>query len=393
MVAGVPRPRPSTPFATCPTEPLFSTDGAPRRRGPTAAAPVCVLLSTVLLVACKPRDEIRTYETEPTAPPAAAVDADELAAQLDHFLVAIVPGDQQAWFLKLSGRAGAIERHSDEFIDLLASLDPSGERPTWTLPEGWEEKPATEMRLATLVVPDSDGPLELAISSLPQTGTWDSFVFQNTTRWLRQLGQPPLAPKTLARLVRLEKTQGPEATVLHLRGRLAPSGMGAMPGGHPPVSANDKEAQAEAAPQPEGGLTYTTPDGWRPGMMSSVRKAAFRVPGEAGEAEVTVTQFPAPPGSPMADLQGNIDRWIGQLGATAGTVEPQTEPVTVSGTEGTLVTLVGDAPEPSAPAMLSAMVPQDGNMWFFKLAGPRSIVEEQRTHFQQFLDSVTLPTQ
>ena len=94
-------------------------------------------------------------------------DADELAAQLDHFLVAIVPGDQQAWFLKLTGRADAVERHRDEFLQLLASFDPSGDRPAWTLPEGWEERPSTEMRLATLVVPDPGGPLELAVSSLP----------------------------------------------------------------------------------------------------------------------------------------------------------------------------------------------------------------------------------
>ena len=69
---------------------------------------------------------------------------------------------------------------------------------TWTLPDGWTAKPASGMRLATLVIPTPGTTLQASITEFGGT------TASNINRWRTQIGLPPLAeseiPATLQQI-------------------------------------------------------------------------------------------------------------------------------------------------------------------------------------------------
>ena len=163
-------------------------------------------------------------------------------------LVAVVPQDDKAWFFKLVASGDVIEPLREPFQPFIASLElqPGDALPKWELPSGWEQRAGGPMRLATIDVPAGDKKLELAVSTLPLSDPWESFVEVNVNRWMGQLQQPPLPAEVVAKLVRTEAIKsGQRATLLELVGKMAATGgmAGAMPPGHPPV---------DAAPAPAG---------------------------------------------------------------------------------------------------------------------------------------------
>jgi len=86
----------------------------------------------------------------------------------------------------------------------------------------------------------------------------------------------------------------------------------ALPPGHPPASAADA-----VPPVPQGagvgsnGLTWAVPPGWKGETpSSSMRRAQYRVPGAAGDAECVVFYFGPGQGG---DAASNAKRWAGQF--------------------------------------------------------------------------------
>jgi len=140
-------------------------------------------------------------------------------------------------------------------------------------------------------------------------------------------------------------------------------------------------------------LAYEMPEGWLPGRMSMMRKAAFLLPGGGASDEVTVTRFPDSPGTQMADVFANVRRWAGQVGAsvTSESLEDLTEPITVSGIKGTYVELTSPAERVPPVALYVAMIERKGQVWFFKMVGSRELVSSQRDAFREFLSSVKFP--
>jgi hypothetical protein len=61
------------------------------------------------------------------------------------------------------------------------------------------------------------------------------------------------------------------------------------------------------------GLTFTTPDGWKPiATSSSMRVAQFALPraaGDAQDAELVLYYF----GGTGGTVEANIDRWVAQM--------------------------------------------------------------------------------
>ena len=57
----------------------------------------------------------------------------------------------------------------------------------WTLPAGWSAKPASGMRLATIIIPQEESSLEAAIFEL------GGDIAGNINRWRGQIGLPALA--------------------------------------------------------------------------------------------------------------------------------------------------------------------------------------------------------
>ncbi|MCA9230551.1 MAG: hypothetical protein KDA57_07865 [Planctomycetales bacterium] len=352
---------------------------------------VCFFVT--LYQGCKPTEEIRVYSVPRSSPPGKPLDASEVASLLDHTLAAIVPQDDKAWFFKLTGRAPAIGRQRDAFVQFLATVvlaENNSETPSWQIPEGWQEKPASEMRLATLVVPDEEGPLEVAISSLPYAGDWKTFLVPNVNRWLRQLEEPPLDESTILKLVKEVKLQNGTATTIELVG-LAPKQSSGDPHagvvGAPPLD----NAGPPPAPTSNTALEYDTPSGWSPGRTSEMRKAAFRIVEGESQAEVTVIDLPASGGSQVTDVAANMARWAGQVGLTelgAEGLQKLIEPVTVDGAKGSYAELVSPATAERPLAMLVAMVVHNEKVWFFKMSGEVGLVQAQREAFRSFLASV-----
>ena len=246
--------------------------------------------------ACQPAAEITTYTAERTAPPRPVFEAAQVASQLDRIWAAMLPLDETAWFFKVSGPAERVTAHRAEFQEFLASLGkgPSAEKPlSWKLPVGWTEKGPSEMRLATLVIPDDEQDLELAVSSLPLGSEWEDFVAVNVNRWLGQLSQTDLPKSTILQQTTQADTPAGPVSVIELAGILKKlPGMNphaGMAGGPAPVAATAAQPPAPS----KAGFKFTAPESWQPGQTSSMRKAAFNIGSGDERAEVTVIALPS----------------------------------------------------------------------------------------------------
>jgi hypothetical protein len=85
------------------------------------------------------------------------------------------------------------------------------------------------------------------------------------------------------------------------------------------------DAGAPSAPAPGAGmadtavptasgeaLAWQAPAAWAPKAPSAMRKGSYSVPGEGGEADLSITAFPGDVGGELA----NVNRWRGQIGLT-----------------------------------------------------------------------------
>ncbi|MEO2048594.1 MAG: hypothetical protein ABGX16_18725 [Pirellulales bacterium] len=364
-----------------------------------------LLMGGLIGVGCRPQEKIATYRVDETSS-RAAVDVDRLAGQLDHLLAAVVPQGNKAWFFKLVGPQAAIDRHRDEFLQLLGSLRMNtGKNPSWQIPSGWQEKPASGMRAATFTIDDLSGPLELTVTSLPVNGVWNEYVTNNVNRWLNQLQQAPLETVEVLALLKTvpigEDPQEGAATVtvaswLELVGVMPRKPKtGSMPAGHPPIASGSNKTEASTAtegspPQPQTAspLTFAQPAAWQPGRVGGMRKAAFQIVEGDKRAEMTVIDLSSG-ASGITDVAANVRRWAGQIGLqdTSGEqLEQLTHPVKIDGIDGHHAVLL--SPNADGKGLLAAMVERDGKVWFFKLTGDRSLVDKQQQAFADFLKSV-----
>lgn len=395
------------------------------------------------LAGCGEEEKISTYETPATEKFRTVVDVAEVRDGTDHMLAAIIaerdkdPVLSQAWFFKLVARGEGLDplrKSFDEFLSTV-KLSGGGKPPTWTLPEGWTEKPASAMRVATIEIPFEGKTLELAVSSLPLTANWEEFRKVNIDRWVGQMQQSKLTADEIAKLVKEKPTadDAVKATFIELIGVMQPmSGMmpgaGGMPAGHPPVagadsSATNAEAEmpagtapAAAAPNtppvasstppmqqpmpPMGGggtpatempkpkeFTYTAPEGWKPGVMNSMRKAAFLVVDGDQQADITVMPFPNV--QMMADPKAQAQRWSGEVGLQLSEqeLEEAAKPTTIDGVAGHSFVLLGPDGD-GAQGTIAAMVKRGEQIWFFKMKGHRALVEAQQEPFNKFIESI-----
>lgn len=175
-----------------------------------------------------------------------------------------------------------------------------------------------------------------------------------------------------------------------------PGQMVSPPGQAPPV----------VAPPPPGsgvgatGLTWTAPADWVAEAPSSrMRKAQYRVPGQAGEAECVVFYFgPGQGGDPAT----NAERWARQFTLADGSPgtagmkvdsrkvgEIDVLTVEVAGTyQGGFG--MGSQQEPPKPGhmLLGAIAEGPDANWFFKLTGPEATVAGERAAFEDLVGSI-----
>jgi hypothetical protein len=120
-----------------------------------------------------------------------------------------------------------------------------------------------------------------------------------------------------------------------------------------------------------------------------MRKATYVVPGDGGDAELSVTAFPGDVGGELM----NVNRWRGQLTLpplSAADLDGSVSRVESNGLKLTIVELAS-AGDPNGKAMMGAIVPVNGSTWFFKLTGPGASVRSAKPAFLEFLHTVHAP--
>ncbi|HVT74755.1 MAG TPA: hypothetical protein VHD61_16600 [Lacunisphaera sp.] len=166
-----------------------------------------------------------------------------------------------------------------------------------------------------------------------------------------------------------------------------------LPEGHPPIGqaagAGDMGALPQGAlPTAEGNaLVWTAPADWQAKPNGMIRKGSYNVPGDNGAvADLSITAFPGDTGG----LFANVNRWRGQIGLppiAESALEANIQRQDVGDFHLVIVDATGTN-NGQATRLLGAIVPFQGQTWFFKLVGPEPVVARQQAAFRQFLATI-----
>jgi hypothetical protein len=299
---------------------------------------------------------------------------------------------------------------------------PAGVAPTGatsvTTPPNWEPQPPSQMRQASFLVKGENG--SAADISLVVLGAAAGNVLENVNRWLSQLGEPAINAEKLADTVQHLSTPRGDVVVVDLAG-VPENGDAAKDGriiaamaseegktaffkmrGNPTLVGAQKENflnWVSSVRSPNGTATATesearaksdkpqikweVPAGWSPAPPSAMRYASFTATGDTGDKiDISVVTFPGDGGS---DAE-NVNRWRQQIGlpaADASALKSTIVPVKSGDTDFSSIDMTG-----ANSRLLAAWARRDGHTWFFKLTGPSSAVEKEKSKFVKFLQSV-----
>ena len=166
----------------------------------------------------------------------------------------ILHRDDTSWFFKITGDADLVKQQKPAFISFLKSASFGGtaaspmdlsqlpashpaigvtppaiqtggagavEKPTWTIPAGWQEGQLAQFLVAKYVITGTDGATAAVnVSSLNGDG---GGLLPNVNRWRTQLGLAPAAEADLANLPTTEASGG-KATLIDFSGTDARAG-------------------------------------------------------------------------------------------------------------------------------------------------------------------------
>jgi hypothetical protein len=322
----------------------------------------------------------------------------------------------------------------------MAAPDNSGlPKLKYTLPDGWKEKPLTQMRVASFTAAENGKEADISVVPL---GGMSGGDLANVNRWRGQVGlqavdqdaldksaeSVAIADKTgaLYDIAGTEPGSGDQArivgAILHSDdavwffkitgdaalvekqkpnfiaflksvdfGKLAPPStmdLSKLPPSHPTIPGMDTAAPAaDTGDKP----TWTVPAGWQPGQLAQFLVARYLVKGDGDTvAAINVSQLSGDGGG----LGPNINRWRGQLGLAPVSDDDIAKLPTVdaSGAKATLVEIKGIDPRSNKPASLVGVVlPLNGQTWFYKLMGDANVVTAQKDAFIKFVQSAKYP--
>jgi hypothetical protein len=308
---------------------------------------------------------------------------------------------------------------------------------TWKTPDGWTEVPPSEMRVASFKVAGPDGKsADVSVIPLPGLAGSDE---ANVNRWRGQVGLSPVSPDELKKSAEDVEAAGRPAQLYDIAGQnpgsgdaerilgviqhrddmawffkmtgdaglveqekpafvaflkslsfaAAPAPM-ALPPSHPSVGDMGMGASPAASPiSSEGKPNWQVPAGWQEVSGGQFLVAKFMLTAEGGgTAAVNVSSSAGEGGG----LTSNINRWRGQLGLASLSEDDVNKLVTafdVPGGRASLVDLSGtDARTAQPTRLVGAIVPINGQTWFYKLMGDAKVVESQKAAFTQFVQGV-----
>lgn len=300
------------------------------------------------------------------------------------------------------------------------------EPPPWVLPAGWTEEEPTRLSLANFVVQGKDGQ-SAEISVVPLNGILaqdtelvnvarDRFklpalspdevrkqtervdigpakgslfdmaagpagtgaeatrlilatvTHDNTSWFFRMSGDDSLVREQKAAFVQFLKSFSfAEKPATEARARLASTNAKRVP---PSAAAN--------APN------WTVPDHWQEQPGNAMRLASFLVTGQGGKADVSVTMFPGDAGGMLA----NINRWRTQQLSLPAVQESDLEKLLSPLELPTGRAMLADMTDNKQTRLVAAIVPRDGNTWFFKMMGDEAVVGAEKASLIQFVKSM-----
>jgi hypothetical protein len=162
-------------------------------------------------------------------------------------LVAMSTRGSMSWFFKMVGEESFVEAQKPVFLQFLKSvsfsdlaapsamdlsqLPPShpalpsltpepgadpGDKPTWTIPAGWQTAPLTQFLIAKFAITTTDDTkAEINVSALAGEG---GGLLANANRWRRQLGLALLTQDDLNKLVSTFDANGNQALLVDFSG-------------------------------------------------------------------------------------------------------------------------------------------------------------------------------
>ncbi len=310
----------------------------------------------------------------------------------------------------------------------------------YILPDGWKEKPLTQMRVASFEVSENGKTADVSVIPLGGMAGGDA---ANVNRWRGQVGLTPLAEPELQKLAEKVEVAGQPADLYDLAGKApgsgdaeriaavilhhddmawffkmtgddalvekqkpafvaflksvkfdksaAPAAMDTsqLPAGHPAISGTDMPTTATT--DNNGKPTWTVPAGWKPGELAQFLVAKFVIQGGGdATAAVNVSQLAGDGGGLLA----NLNRWRAQLGQTPLTEDEVAKLPTIdaAGAKATFADITGTDARSGKPARLIGVVlPLGGQTWFYKLMGDAGVVARQKDAFVKFVQSAKYP--
>lgn len=196
---------------------------------------VCLVLATVL-AGCETAEEVTTYQipkTPVTKHVSGNVSGAQASGERSRMIAAIILRGGQGWFFKLVGPDEPVAASAPAFRSLIETVSFSDDgQPAWALPDGWQQKQASGIRFATLVIDrGSDEPLEISVTQLPiQSDDELNYLASNINRWRGQLSLPPIQPKELSQHTESIDLSAGTATLVNFAGQSSGAGQPPMAG-------------------------------------------------------------------------------------------------------------------------------------------------------------------
>jgi hypothetical protein len=307
-----------------------------------------------------------------------------------------------------------------------------------TLPSGWQEAPPGQMRVAAFRIQGKDGKqADLGVIPLPGLMGHD---LENVNRWRGTVGLQPVTEAELAKLAQTVEIAGQPGQLYDQAGENPGSGektrvlvavsrhdgvawffklngddelvsqqkpafidflksvsfeaasvQQGLPPSHPPIGGSETAAAESLAAQgsSEGRPTWQVPADWKEIAGGPFLVAKFSIgSGDKQQTSVNVSMSQGQGGG----LLLNVNRWRGQLGLapfSESDVTKQMTSVDTAGGKAMFVDMTGtDAKTGSKARLVAAVVPQQGQTWFYKLMGDEQIVEREKDTFSKFVQSV-----
>ena len=126
---------------------------------------------------------------------------------------------------------------------------------------------------------------------------------------------------------------------------------------------------------------WNVPEHWKPQPPGQMLLATFAIEDTAGKAILTISSFPGDVGGVLA----NVNRWRDQVGLgpiQAAALEKETTQLDLPVGKAVLVDAIGQK------RIIGAMLPHDGQTWYFKLLGDAAVAGKEKEPFLNFLKSL-----